>query len=197
MRMLWPQKALADHNIAGPLNALMKPVQALDTGSESGERHIVLSNYPSILEGFSLNRKTGFDSIVRTHMGCQILRENLQVRVDIPALLPGINLHAPKAHPLYAITVVFGIIPDLFYTPQGYAPMNEYAGLVPVVSGTEWYPLVEGSPATSLNIQHPLVPPDEQFSIMISIGIRFGIMRSATLIDQVPYAGASRVLAMA
>lgn len=197
MRMLWPQKALADHNIAGPLNALMKPIQAMDTISELGKRHIALSQYPSILEGFSLNRKTGFDSIVRAHIGCQVSRDNLHVRVDIPALLPGINLYAPKAHPLYAITVVFGIIPDLFYTNRHYTPLNEYAGMAPAVRMTEWYPLLEGSPATALEITHPIVPPDEQFSIMISIGIRFGMMRSATLIDQVPYAGAARVLAMA
>ncbi|AXY75683.1 hypothetical protein D3H65_17610 [Paraflavitalea soli] len=197
MRMLWPQKALADHNIAGPLNALMKPVQALDLASADGQRHIPLSQYPSILDGFSLNRKTGFDSIVRTHIGCSLSREKLQVRVDIPALLPGINLHMPKTHPWYAITVVFGIIPDLFYAPYQYIPMNEYGGVAPLVRMTDWYPALEGSADTTLELIHPITPPDEYFSIMISIGIRFGMSRSATQIDQVPHAGAARVLAMA
>lgn len=197
MRMLWPQKALGDYNITGSLNALMNPIQALDTVSELGQRHIPLSQYPSILEGFSLNRKTGFDSIVRNHIGYSLSRENLHVRVDIPALLPGINLHTPKAHPFYALTVGFGIIPDLFYAPHRYAPMNEYAGLAPLVRMTDWYPSLEGSPATALELKYPIVPPDEHFSIMISIGFRFGMMRSATLIDQVRYAGAARVLAMA
>jgi hypothetical protein len=197
MRMLWPQKALADHNIAGPLNALMKPIQAMDTASEFGKRHIELTKYPSILEGFSLNRKTGFDSIVRTHIGCDISRENLRAYVDIPALQPGINLYAPKTHPLYGITVVMGIIPDLFYTPNQYTPQDEYRSVAPVVSMTDWYPVLEGSPGSILDIKYPIDPPDEQFSIMISIGIRFGMMRSATLFDQVPYAGAARVLAMA
>lgn len=197
MRMLWPLKALGDHNIAGPLNALMKPVQAMDTGSKQGERHIELSRFPSILEGFSLNQKTNFDSVVRSHVGCILSREKLQARVAIPALIPGINLHAPKSHPFYAITVAFGIIPDLFYTPHLYAPLNEYAGIGPVVTTTDWYPLLEGSPATALDIKYPIVPPGEQFSIVISIGIRFGVMRSATVIDQVRHAGAARVLAMA
>jgi len=197
MRMMWPLKALADHNIAGPLNALMKPVQAMDTNSKYGERHIELSRFPSILEGFSLNRKTNFDSIVRSHVGCSLSRENLQARVDIPALIPAINLHTPKTHPWYAFTIAFGLIPDLYYSPHQYAPINEYAGIAPVVAMTDWYPLLEGSPVTSLEIKYPILPPDEQFSLIISIGIRFGMMRSATLIDQVPYVGAARVLAMA
>lgn len=197
MRMLWPQKALADHNIAGPLNALMIPVQAMDADSECGKRNIALSNYPAILEGFSLNRKTSFDSMVRSHFGSNVSRKELHARVDIPALQPGISLYAPKTHALYAISVVFGIIPDLFYAPHRYAPRNEYAGIGPVVSNTEWYPLLEGSAATSLEIQHPVQPPDEHFTIMISVGIRFGTMRSASLVDQVPYAGAAKILATA
>ncbi len=197
MRMLWPQKALADHNIAGPLNALMKPIQEMDNGSEYGKRNIALSQNPSILEGFSLNRKIGFDTIVRAHLGCTVSRNNLQARVEIPALLPAINLYAPNTHPLYGITIVMGIIPDLFYTPHQYAPRTDYSHHGPEVNMTTWYPALEGSPATTLEIKYPVIPPDEQFSIIISIGIRFGMMRSATLIDQAPYAGAARVLAMA
>lgn len=57
MRMMWPQKALADYNIAGPLNALVKPIQELDKESAFGQRNIVLSKNKLLLQGFSLNRK--------------------------------------------------------------------------------------------------------------------------------------------
>lgn len=83
MRMLWPQKAVADYNIAGPLNALMKPVQKLDTASDFGKRHVLLSKKLSILEGFSFNRHTLFESVVRAPLSCAITKEMLNAEVDI------------------------------------------------------------------------------------------------------------------
>src|SRR5687768_10428056 len=63
---LRPLMFLADYNITGPLNALLRPIQKMDTKSVRGTRHILLSEQPRLLEGFSLNRRYMFDSIVRT-----------------------------------------------------------------------------------------------------------------------------------
>ncbi|WP_315819042.1 hypothetical protein [Paraflavitalea speifideaquila] len=52
MHALTFQKPLADHNIAGKLNALMVPVQNLDSESDLGERGVPLSMLPQILNGF-------------------------------------------------------------------------------------------------------------------------------------------------
>src|SRR5437870_4504047 len=38
MHALFPHKRLADHNIAGPLQKILKPIQALDSINEKGER---------------------------------------------------------------------------------------------------------------------------------------------------------------
>src|SRR5579862_1387448 len=59
---LYSQRALADYNISGPLNALMKSMQLLDKVSEWGKRSILLSKNPTLLEGFSLNRYVTFES---------------------------------------------------------------------------------------------------------------------------------------
>lgn len=53
MRTLAFQKPMADHNIAGPLTALMKPVQQLDTLNEYRTRGIFLSAHPHFIKGFS------------------------------------------------------------------------------------------------------------------------------------------------
>src|SRR6266566_4571611 len=75
MNMLWPQKQLADYNIAGPINSLLRSIQALDTESKPGQRHVVLSKKPRLLEGFSLNKKNTFDSTVRYPLSWQIDRD--------------------------------------------------------------------------------------------------------------------------
>src|SRR5688572_31668874 len=48
LRSLKSFKPLCDYNIAGPLNALLKQVQVLDTETEFGKRAICLSRSPGI-----------------------------------------------------------------------------------------------------------------------------------------------------
>src|SRR5688572_9751206 len=76
-RALNPQLPLADYNIAGPLNALLRPVQELDTLSEQGKRNIFLSRQPHLLSGFSLNRTYTFDAIVRNPLAFALSRDTL------------------------------------------------------------------------------------------------------------------------
>jgi hypothetical protein len=55
---------------------------------------------------------------------------------------------------------------------------------------------MNGSPATALEVKYPEAPPDEHYSVILAIGIRFGTMCDATTVEQVPYVGAAKVLAM-
>ncbi len=99
MRNTWPMKQLADYNVAGPLNALLKPIQTLDTQSPNGQHNILLSQHPQLLNGFSFNRQNTFDSTVRNPLSFSLDRATLTAQVDIPALLPGINLAANPKYP--------------------------------------------------------------------------------------------------
>src|SRR5262245_47359014 len=49
--VLWPLLFLADYNIVGPINALLKPIQEMDKTSVSGKRNILISKNPRLLEG--------------------------------------------------------------------------------------------------------------------------------------------------
>ena len=197
MQALWHQKPLADYNIAGPLNTLMKPIQVLDTASEPGQRNIVLSKNPRLLEGFLLNRRHPFDSVVRNPISFTLLRHDLTARIDIPALLPEINFHPQASHPMYSLVATIGLIPDLYYHQYGYQPLSEdYIETGSIMVETDWYTVMNGSPATVLELKYPIQPPDEHFSLVLAIGIRFGTMRDAVTVEQVPYAGAAKVLAM-
>jgi hypothetical protein len=56
-RAMWPLTALGDNNVAGKLNALLKPIQELDDLNDLGKRSIQISKYKQLLEG-SLAKQT-------------------------------------------------------------------------------------------------------------------------------------------
>lgn len=198
MYALWHLKPLADYNIAGPINALLKHVQALDTEGEYGKRSIELSKNPRLLEGFSLNQKWLFDSVIRQQVSGTILRQEQSARVTIPALVPDINFRPPVNYPMYSIMAVLGVIPDMFYADYGYQPSdNLYRNTGSELEFSAWYPVLKGSPEQTWEIKYPVPPPDEAHSLILGIGIRFGVIKESGNIEQVPYAGSARVLAMA
>jgi len=200
MQACWPQKALADYNIAGPVNTLIKPIQAMDTESPHGKRNILLSGNPRLLEGFSFNRKTAFDSVIRNPVFYSVSRETLSAHVDIPALLPGINFYKPEKQPvcpMFSVIAVLGLVPDLFYSKLGYKSKDGYSLYTYAEATSAWYPMLKGSEAMSLDMQLDVIPPDPGFSLVLSIGIRFGTMLDANTVQQVRRTGVAKVLATA
>ncbi|MDP4265134.1 MAG: hypothetical protein Q8941_21580 [Bacteroidota bacterium] len=199
MQALGSLKSLADYNIAGPLNALIKPIQAMDTESEYGRRNICFTKNPGLLDGFNLNQRNPFDSIVRNPLSSTISKEDLSARIDIPALIPGINFFVPPGkYPLYSFMAVLNIVPDLFFDTYRYQPSTNIQYLSkPIVS--DWYPVLNGSPATTLETAMQIVgsiPAGARFSIMLSVGIRFGTLGVNNEVQQVKNTGAAKISAM-
>jgi hypothetical protein len=195
MRSLFPLKALADYNLAGPLNALIKPIQAMDTESDRGKRNIYFTRQPKLLEGFSLNKRNPFDSIVRNPVSCRLNKKNYSASIEIPALIPGINFFVPPGrHPLYSIVIVLGIVPDLIFTKDGYKPLTDPQA---VHEATGWHPVSKASQAMALEVSlqgKSLQLPVASFSLVLSIGIRFGTVGMGDAVEQVKYAGAAKVM---
>ena len=194
MMGMHPLKALADYNIAGPLNALMKPIQVLDKQNTLGKRHVLLSQNPRLLEGFSLNRQNPFDAMLRASLTYTMSRETLSATLDLPAMIPGINLFLSQRYPLYSVVAVLSVIPDVYYHENGYKTLLPDYNSTYVMS--PWYPVLKGSPANTLELSLTNTPPDIAFSLMLSIGIRFGTMADASTIQQVRRAGAAKILAV-
>jgi hypothetical protein len=172
-RVLYPIRQLADHNLQPELNSRLKPIQEMDTQSIWGERNILLSKDPRLLEGYNLNGKTLFDSVVRSPVPAEISRLDLHAQLTIPALIPGINFYTPWSAPVYSFIATLGIIPDLVYNKNRYKAMNDYADTYPHVVKTGWFPSSTGSPATMLELKLDIVPPDDLFSVMLAVGIQF------------------------
>jgi hypothetical protein len=198
MRMMLPLKPLADHNIAGPLNTLLRKIQVMDGVSPAGQRNVSLSREPRLLAGFSLNKKNPFDSVIRTPLTFDLDRAGLKAGVDIPALIPGINFFVPWSYSSFGLQVCLGVIPDLFFDKKmkKYKPAAGYDRFTAQLAETEWFPVSKGAPATSLQLNWPAVPPDQFFSLVLSVGIRYGAMGEGNKIEQVKYAGAAKVLAV-
>lgn len=196
MHMLAHFKPLADYNIAGPLNALLKPAQDLDTVNNSGERSVLLSQKPHLLDGFSLNRKITFESVVPATLSHELSRETLSAQIQLPELIPGFNFHAPK-YPWYRFIAGIGIVPDFVFATDRYDACHpDYSLHMNRQLYTPWLPVLNGGKATSLELQIPHTLPDENFSIILCIGIAFGNVVNEREITQVKYAGCAKVLAV-
>lgn len=192
-RNLYPLLFLADYNITGPLNALLQPIQKMDTESEWGQRHILLTKQPRLLEGFSLNRRYLFETIVRTPVICRL--QGQQAIIDLPALLPAINFMAPGNYNWYKFIGVAGLIPDVYYTEHGYQPMeSEYFNHA--ISESDWLPVNAPTAAASLVIDDLPEQKPGNCSSMVALGIAFGIM-NGTEIKPVKYVGGAKVILMA
>lgn len=197
MQMLFPLKALADYNIAGSINRLLRPAKEMDTQHDWGQRSILLSAKPDLLAGFSLNMKNPFDAVVRNPIRYELDRSLLSAVIELPALIPGINFFVPWKYPLFSFQVTLGIVPDFYYDNirEKYAMTPGYENFYPQTKNTDWVPVSKGSEAETVELSLVDVPPDRSFTVMLSIGIRYGTIGAANTIEQVKYAGAAKVMA--
>ncbi|AEV98981.1 hypothetical protein A4D02_10515 [Niastella koreensis] len=193
-QVLNPLRFLADYNITGPLNALLKPIQHMDTDNDWGQRSIIISKNARLLQGFSLNRRYQLDTILRTPVLYSLKQQ--QVVIDIPELLPGLNFITPGNYSWYKFIATAGIIPDVYYRDDnwGYQPKGDF-NYQPSVDHSAWFPTNAHAGATTLTIDGlPEVKPEDH-SILIAIGIAFGTMQG-TEIQPVKYVGAGKVIGM-
>ncbi len=193
-RALGTLKILGDNNLSGRINALLQPIQELDTTSARGRRSVQLSRQPQLLAGFPLQNDISFENIVRSQVAFTLSKEERQARVELPALLPRFNFF-PANYPYYKIVVAAGIVPDLFFNEAigKYAPVNDAPAAV--IVETEWRAVKDPSQTAVLEMEIPTVPPDDNFCMMLSIGIQYGVVQNGR-ITAVKKAGCGKVLAV-
>jgi len=180
------------------INSCLRSLIPLDTASARGERHVLISRGRQALEGLSLNTGDLFDSVVRATLTCIPSRETYSASLDIPALIPGGNLRLSGSLPMYRIVATLIYVPDFIYAGPKikYIPAPGHDTRSTVTIETPWYPAVEGSPATTLNLQlsMPMPPPNEQYSLLLAVAIHQGEVHQGMRITKVQKAGAAKVL---
>jgi hypothetical protein len=190
-------KKILDPDNLGRLNALLQAIQQMDKNSEYGKRSVALSLSRGLLAGFNLNKWHPFESTLQNPVEATISRETLKAIVTIPALLPGVNFLPPGKHPFFRIVATLNIVPDLYYHEPKYRPGVSYEGMHPQVIKTEWLAVNAGSEVISLELQLPGSPPNEEFSLVLTLGLEMGTPHSTGLIQAVKYAGCGKILAVA
>jgi hypothetical protein len=190
-------KPVTDYNIAGPLISLLRPIQALDTDSEKGTRHVLISRNPRLLEGFNFSKKHPFELMVRTPIEWTLSRETFNAQIEFPELIPGINFTLPDGnYPVYRLFASLAIIPDMFYGEVKYAPLPEHTYHRQVRTVSDWFPVVSGSEIQKLELQLPVFTGPSSYSLMLSAGVCFGNYNAAGTVDVVKYVGCGKIVGM-
>jgi hypothetical protein len=200
---LRPLKYMGDYNIAGPLNSLFIPIQELDTEHGKGERNIVLSKNPGLLQGFNLNRRTPFDTIVANQLAYTLSKETLTASIHFPALIPDVNFFVPENYPWYRFMVIVGIVEDMFYNPKGYQPEHGVEDYSWVLEVSDWLSVHAGVPAVTKQYTKLLdayggiekITKLNSYSILLAVGIAFGTMQKGQ-VEMVKYVGGAKILGM-
>lgn len=182
-------KSLADYNVAGSINAILKPIQVADPVNEKGKRSILLSSQANLLQGFNFNRNHTFDSVVRTQVLYTFDKETLSAKVVIPELIRGINLFIPNKHPLFGFTINLGVIPDFIFKGDEYRAVNNehHRDVSRVVLNTEWFPCVKGSKPLELELQLRKTDLPSSYTIILGIGIQYATLGQDAVIETVKY----------
>jgi hypothetical protein len=191
---------LSDYNFGSDINSIMRRVQLRDSTGEWGRRSITLSEHTRLLEGFSTMRKApSFDSIVRTPVYYTIDRANRSARIEIPELMRDINYFPQNNHAMFRLTVTLGIVPDVAFDipAKEYLPPTWYDRAYYSKSiSTMWSPSLEGMESTILELATDALPPDDRWTLMLSIGIEYGAFREYGEIKAVARVGAAKILAL-
>jgi hypothetical protein len=184
---------LADYNFTATLNKIAKYIQALDTERERGQRGVLLSRHKSLLAGFNLNNTVLFDSVVKHPLDCRVDRENGRVNLLIPALTPGFNLVLGK-HPLFRFVLTMGAVTDKVFNKGRVEPEQGEARC----AYSEWYHAGEAFPGTDLSVELNYVDAiHENMTLVVAIGIQYGVPLTSALVEPVKYSGAARIIAVA
>ena len=189
-------KPLADYNISGPLNALVKKIQSTDTLNPKGKRSILFSRQPDSLSSFHFNRQTIFDSVVRQPLEVSIDRAAYVVDVTLPRLQPQVNFFPNPRHVYFRILMDCASVSDFvckegsmeYRAPNAHMPSYQTAA-------SEW--AVTQAPQESLSFRMVPVtnfPLEPDMILVFGAGIQYGMPGADGSIQPVPRAGAARII---
>jgi hypothetical protein len=189
-------KPLADYNISGPLNALVKKIQSSDTLNPKGRRSILFSRQPESLNCFHFNRQTIFDSVVRQPLDVQIDRATATIDVTLPLLQPQINFFPNPRYAYFRILMACTSLSD-FVCKEGstdyQAPPSNMPGYEHAAS--PWAPTqMSQEPASFRMVPMKDFPLMQDMILIFGAGIQYGMPGADGSIQPVPHAGAARII---
>jgi len=196
-RMMFCINHLADYNFTPALSSLLMKMKVRDTASERGQRGLLFSQHAALLQGFRLNRKNPFESVVRQTPVCSIDRATGKGVVQLPEMTPGVNLLLPPNPPLYRFVIGMGAIADIKHNGKDYTERNPKPLPAVFSTATAWYGSQQTFPAQE--VQLPLYLPegwDETATFLLFIGLEMGRPLTANEIEEVKGRGCAVIAAV-
>lgn len=185
---------LKDVNIVCDFSSLFKIMQLQDDANVRGRRSILISKHRDLLEGFRLTKNNPFDSVVRLPLKYEINRETNSAWVQLPNLLPEVNLFIPWQQPMFRFVITMQTIVDAHYNyPTRGA--NELGGSAAVVY-TEWQSTGQTFTGERMELQlKHNNKPDDSWTFILAVGLEMGNPVSNKVINTAKYVGAAKILA--
>ena len=147
------------------------------------------------MKGFSLNKNNIFDAVVRYPVKAEINREGLSALVHIPAIIPGVNFFSQAKHAYFRFRVTLGVIPDVSWSKHGPVVEDNSSDAHPRgMRDTDWFPVKKGAPEMEIEIKLNSKPLTDDCTMMLTIGICYGVVQDRDDIVQVPRTGCAKVL---
>ena len=184
LKALTPLRKVVNYNIAAALHRPLKTMQELDKSNALGERAIRFSRHPDLLLGLVLNADHKDRQIIETPTHFSI-DSNGRATMEIPHLVPGVNLSTSGQNGYYRIGAVLSTIPDLHFTKKGYAsPLHDLKTARYVRETTPWLPCTSEFPGHTFHLVPSVVPAGRDFIWMLTYGIEFGALATHGIVRQ-------------
>jgi hypothetical protein len=190
-----PIAHLADYNFTPSLIAMAKKMQLQDTLHPRGERSIQLSTFRYLLDGFGLNKRNGFDTIIKHSIRPRLDRTMGNAIIEVPDLIPNMNLSLFWPHPYYRLVLSIGLVTDLAYGNGGYEKQSNTQTVFAESLHSAWIPVQQTQKAEEVVLQLKNLPPiTDQQTLVVAAGIEMGSPKFSAEIEHVKYAGAGKIL---
>lgn len=201
---------VADYNLSGSLTALAKNIQTRDLIQPKGERAILFSKFGTLLEGFQLNKKNSFESVLRGSINVQFHAERRSVDIQLPEIIHGINFLPIGNYAAWRIVITFGSLPDLFFFDKKY--VSSLDGSYRQIEKTwysDWQFGTKNIEAQQCTIALPVVTDsiidkkkktttkeltNTSDTLVLAVGITFGTPITDQLVKTNKYVGAGKIL---
>lgn len=188
-------KPLAGYNISGPLNALVKKIQVMDTVNPKGKRSILFSQHLDFISSFNYNKQNMFDTLIRQSLSAQIDKTTGVADIEIPLLQPSVNFFPHPRYAYYRIVLSMTSISDYICseTSNHYSSVGAVPTYKPIFS--EWAPSNIPQPSTSFHYTPANTTlPGQGMILILGAGIQYGMPGTDGSIQPVPFVGAARIL---
>lgn len=191
---------LADFNLSPTWTGMGKNLIKMDTVSELGRRELRISKYKEALDGFNFNKKYPFNTILKVLPEVELNRNSMKAVVKLPRINTEFDLLNFQKLPYFRLIMVLGTVSDLLYNPDAYNKYNPNIELLQGVSlstSTEWFSSNDIIPSQILIVkfeEKEVALVTEEITLLLSIGIEFGMVGFGGSINEVKRAGCGKIL---